>query len=113
MEPTELIQDLNRVYALELTDHLTLDQLETLLAEKIDLMIRKDFSALVQLLYRIDVNETKLRHLLADADPATGTAADAGRIIARSILERQWQKIETRRQYSTRKGDNETNEERW
>ena len=107
MESNELIQDLNRAYALELTPSLTLEQLEALLAEKVNTMIRDDFEALVQLLYRIDVNETKLRELLAAAD------GPAGKIIARLIMERQWQKIETRRQYSAGKGDGETDEERW
>jgi hypothetical protein len=93
MESNELIQDLNRFYALELTPSLTLEQLETLLAEKINIMIRDDFATLVQLLYRIDVNETKLRELLRATDEP------AGKIIAKLIMERQWQKIETRRQY--------------
>lgn len=107
MESTELIQDLNRAYALELTPSLTLEQLETLLAEKIDTMIRDDFGALVQLLYRIDVSETKLRELLRTID------GPAGKIIARLIMERQWQKIETRKKYSAGKGGSETDEERW
>jgi hypothetical protein len=106
MEPIELIKDLNRSYALELADRSTLEELENLLAEKIDTMIRTDFGALVQLLYRIDVSESKLRELLAATD------GPAGKIIANLIMERQWQKIETRRQYKDRKeGDSE--EERW
>jgi hypothetical protein len=126
----ELIQDLNRSYALELAEQLSPDELEALLAEKVNRLIREDFGALVQLLYRVDVSEGKLRAMLAaDAEPGsgsegsgseagggnvvarsgggedagTGTAGggeDAGRIIARLIMERQWQKIETRQRYS-------------
>jgi len=94
-QPLELIQDLNRSYELELAEHLTLDQLEALLAEKINSLIRDDFNALVQWLYRVDVNEGKLKQLLAE-----NTGEDAGKIIARLVMERQWQKIETRRKYS-------------
>ena len=78
----------------ELAPPLTEAELETQLAEKIDRLIREDFGALVQLLYRIDVGEEKLRRMLA-----AHTGEDAGKLIARLILERQWQKIETRRNY--------------
>ena len=103
----ELIADLNRAYGLELADHLTAAQLETLLAERLNALIRSDFSALVQLLYRIDVNEAKLREVLK-----VNAGEDAGKIIARLIMERQWQKIETRRQYprNPSKGESEWEE---
>jgi len=105
METQALIDDLNRSYSLELRDVAALDQLEALLAEKINLMIQRDFGALVQLLYRIDVNETRLRGML-DENPGE----DAGKVIAALILERQWQKIETRRKYRHDAGGDE---ERW
>jgi hypothetical protein len=70
-------------------------------------MIQTDFGALVQLLYRIDVNEARLRGLLQE-----NAGEDAGLVIARLILERQWQKIETRRKYRQEKGDG-GGEERW
>ena len=76
------------------------DALETQLAEKINTLIQRDFGALVQLLYRIDVPEQKLRRMLE-----TNDGQDAGRLIARLIMERQWQKIETRRQYRQNNGD--------
>lgn len=90
----ELIRELNRSYDLQFAEYLTADELEGLLAEKLNTLIRNDFNALVQLLYRIDINETRLRQLLAD-----NTGEDAGRIMARLIMERQWQKIQTRRKY--------------
>ena len=64
------------------------------LADKINALIQQDFGALVQLLYRIDVSEDKLRRMLAD-----NSGEDAGRLIARLIMERQRQKLESRRQY--------------
>ena len=96
MEALALIADLNRVYDMELSDRLRIDQVEALLAEKITAMINIDFSALVQLLYRVDVDESRLRLLLQE-----NKASDAGGLIARLILERLWQKILTRRAYSS------------
>jgi hypothetical protein len=137
----ELIQNLNRSYELQLTEQLSAAELEDLLAEKVNRLIREDFGALVQLLYRVDVSEGKLRAMLdagggaragADAEAgvdgmgsrdADGNEAiggeDAGRIIARLIMERQWQKIETRKRYSApppKAGPDEkagNGEERW
>src|ERR1700759_109134 len=105
MEVAALIQDLNKSYELQLGDVAALSELESMLAEKVNSIIQTDFWALVQLLYRIDVNETKLRGLLQE-----NAGEDAGKLIARLILERQWQKIETRRQY---RRDADSGEEKW
>jgi hypothetical protein len=88
---SELIQELNRNYDLALAERLSATELETLLAGKLNELIRIDFNALVTILYRIDVNETKLKELLR-----TSAGEDAGRIMARLIIERQEQKIKTR-----------------
>jgi hypothetical protein len=114
-----LIADLNRVYGLELAapadpeqaapgDAPSEHELETQLAEKINSLIQRDFGALVQLLYRVDVPEQKLRRMLDD-----NNGEDAGRLIARLIIERQWQKIETRRQYRQDSDAGAADEERW
>ena len=100
------MQDLNRVYGLELAENSSAEQMEDFLADQLNQMIRTDFSALVQLLYRIDINENRLRQLLQ-----VNTGEDAGKIIARLIIERQWQKIQTRRQYSGR--GSLTGEQEW
>ena len=86
MNSVELIRDLNRSYELQFAEYLTAEELESLLAEKLNTLIRNDFSTLVQLLYRIDINEARLRALLAENE-----GEDAGRIMARLIIERQWQ----------------------
>jgi hypothetical protein len=96
MEPSAIQYDLNQSYGLELPEAPTMEALERLLAARIDAMIETDFNGLVALLYRIDVNELKLKKLLKET-----SGADAGLLMARLILERQWQKIETRRKYRT------------
>lgn len=103
----ELVNELNQIRPWGLTARLTSDEIETLLAEKINAMIRDDFSGLVQLLYRIDVEEPRLRYLLQQHK-----GEDAGRIIARLIIDRLLKKIETRRQFSANNKDI-PDEDRW
>lgn len=69
------------------------------LAEFIHQLIDKDFSRLVQLLYRLDVSEAKLRSVLLEHP--TG---DAGEMIAQLILERIAQK-EKNKQLFKQQGD--------
>lgn len=69
-------------------------------------MISSDFSSLVRLLYKIDVDEKKLKqHLVENADH------NSAAVIADLIIERQLQKIETRRQFSRNKPPG--NDEGW
>ncbi|MEO8766620.1 MAG: hypothetical protein ABI416_20125 [Ginsengibacter sp.] len=64
----------------------------------IDDLIHTDFNALIQLLYRIDVDEEKLKQL-----PGTAEDVNASSIIADIIIQRQLQKIAARKQFSNRK----------
>jgi len=72
------------------------EKLEALVAEKIEWLIQKDFNKLIALLYRIDVSESRLRLLLQE-----NQGKDSPALIARLIIERIRQKIETRRKYSS------------
>ena len=105
MDRDLLVVYINNVFGWELTAN----ELEDQIAEKINILIQRDFGALLQLLYRIDVSETRLRRMLNDE---SGSGEDAGRIIARLIMERQWQKIESRRLYR-RDDSGASDEERW
>ena len=63
---------------------LTIEKLTaTQMADFINELIEKDFSRLVQLLYRLDVSEDKLKSVLIEHP--TG---DAGGLIAQLIMER-------------------------
>ena len=78
-----------------------------LLAEKINQLINENFEKVISLLYRIDVNENKLRQVIQ-----FNPGEDAGKLIASLIIERQLEKIKTRRNMS--RDDNSFNsEERW
>lgn len=87
-----LVQELNRQYDLHLTEQLPPDELETFLSERLNALIRSDFNMLITILYRVDVSENKLKKLLRGSPEE-----DAGKIMARLIIERQLQKIKARR----------------
>ena len=76
------------------------------LASYINDLVLNDFDYLVTLLYRIDVDEKKVRILLAN-----DTNAAAGEIIAHLIIERQEQKIRSREQFKPQA--NIPDEEKW
>lgn len=77
------------------------------LAEEINSLILTNFERLVQLLYRIDVSEMKLKSLLKE-----NPNEDAGKIIAALIIERQIQKIKLRQAQASSE-DDKSDEEKW
>ena len=77
------------------------------LSTYINSLIKDDFDKLITYLYRIDVNEQKLKVLLQQ-----NPNEDAGNIIATLIIERQQQKIKTREQFK-QWDDNVDEEEKW
>lgn len=70
-------------------------------------LINKDFHSLIQLLYRIDVNEKKIRLYLEE-----NSDKDAASVLADLIIERQLQKIESRKKY-TYKNNADDHDEKW
>jgi hypothetical protein len=63
-------------------------------------MINTNFERLISLLYRIDVNEEKLKSLLRQNE-----SEDAGKIIATLIINRQLDKIRSRKENKTTPDD--------
>ena len=85
----------------------SLHEIREKLIALINELIKKDFQTLIQLLYRIDVNEKKIRIYL------TGMPnEDAGAVLADLIIERQLQKIESRKKFGP-KDNRESDEEKW
>ena len=107
MPEQALIQAINGELAIALPEKLDFEELRTLLKTEINKLILQDFQKLVSTLYRIDVNERKLKYLLQEK-----VGEDAAGIIADLIIERQLQKIETRKQFSKR-DDGISEEEKW
>lgn len=104
MDTNKLVEGLNSELSIELPEKISYEELQKLLAVHINHLIKTDFEKLVGYLYRIDVNEQKLKLLLQQY-----ANEDAGNIIALLIIERQEQKIRSRQQFSQR--DNNINEE--
>jgi hypothetical protein len=107
MNEIELIQTINRELAIQLPEKLSPEALRDLLKEEINRLIQNDFQKLVSVLYRVDVNERKLKYLLQE-----NVGEDAAVIIADLIIERQLQKIKSRREFSQR-DDAVSDEEKW
>ena len=77
-----------------------------LLADKINDLILHDFNKLISALYRADISEKKLNALLAE-----NKNKDAGKLIAQLFIERQAEKIRSRRE--NRSDQNIDEEDRW
>lgn len=107
MENIELIRLLNKELAIDFPEQESYSEIHTQLATYINQLIKNDFEKLVTCLYRIDVNEQKLKLLLQQFPDE-----DAGNIIASLIMERQEQKIKAREQFSKRDNDFD-DEEKW
>lgn len=102
----EILHQITTLTSLSIPEKANREELENQLAVYINDLIVHDFQRLISILYRIDVNEVKLRNLLK-----THPDTKAGIIIARLIIERQEQKIESREAF--RKGWTDDQEEKW
>lgn len=102
-----IINYLSDQFGVSINTEVETSQLEAILAERINSLLINDFPKLLQLLYRIDISETKLKSLIS-SNPET----DSGRIIARMIIERQVEKVRLREHFKKRDTDT-GEEEKW
>lgn len=70
-------------------------ELLAILARAIEQLLNRDFEKLLQLCYRIDLGEEKLRKILHESEPD-----QISMDLAKALWERQKQKAEIRRRYS-------------
>lgn len=77
-----------------------------LLSEKINELIIHHFEELIRILYRLDIDEKKLKEILA-----TNIDEDAGVLIAEMVIEREQKKAETRKLF--KKSGDAGDDERW
>ena len=78
----------------------------TELCDEINHLIVTDFHSLVNILYRMDVSETRISAALS-GHPGT----DSAQIIADLMLERQIEKIKTRKQFNS--NEDIAEDEKW
>jgi hypothetical protein len=107
MEEQALIQAINSETGMGLPAHISFNEIRLQLRAAINNLIRNDFQQLVHILYRVDVNERKLKFLLQE-----NVGEDAAVIIADLIITRQMEKITSRQQFSQR-NDEMNDEEKW
>jgi hypothetical protein len=107
MEQQELIDIIKKEMAVDLPEKISMEELRQQLSAEINDLIVHDFQKLVGILYRIDINERKLKYLLQE-----NVGEDAAVIIADLIIERQLQKIKSRQEYR-RDNTNINEEEKW
>lgn len=104
---TNLISAINQSLKISLPGTMSLDELRQNLAQHINHLINHDFEKLVYYLYRIDVDENKMRTLLEQKE---GEAA--AQLIADLIIERQLQKVKSRQQFGQQDSDINS-DEKW
>ena len=102
---TDLISDINQSLEINLPALISLEELKQKLALHINHLINHDFEKLIYYLYRADVNENKMRHLLQQKE-----GENAAGLIADLIIERQLEKIKSRQQFRQRDNDIDENE---
>lgn len=71
--------------------------LEVLLAQVINHLLDRDFQALLNIFYRLDISELKLKQILSSTDlSAMGTS------LAQEVIARELKKVLTRQKYKER-----------
>lgn len=95
MVEKELIQLINKQMDTDISVDSPAEVLKEKLIEFINNLIQNDFQKLIAILYKVDVSESKLKLLLRE-----GVGEDAADIIATLIIEREMQKIETRKKFT-------------
>ena len=101
----EIISDINQSLEISLPGSISLEELKQKLTLHINHLINHDFEKLVFYLYRIDVDETKMKRLLEQRE-----GENAAGLIADLIIERQVQKIKSRQQFRQRDNNIDENE---
>ena len=101
----DLIPALNDSLEISLPDTISMDELKKKMSIHINHLINHDFEKLVFYLYRIDVNEKKMKQLLEQKE-----GENAAGLITDLIIERQLEKIKFRRKFNQRDNNIEENE---
>ncbi|WP_293789094.1 hypothetical protein [uncultured Pedobacter sp.] len=82
----------------DIPDQLSENQLRTVLVDAFAYLIDNDFPKLIQILYKADVDQYKLKELLETVEDSS-----SAEVIADAYIARQKAKIETWKKYSPKK----------
>ena len=103
----DIILLLNKELSLEIPANISFTELKEQLTQYINHLINTNFEKLIFYLYRIDVQEDKMRQLLQQQE-----GENAASLIAQLIIDRQLQKIKSRAEFTASASD-QSSEERW
>lgn len=106
-EEQKLLHAVTKDFNLDMPAGSSKEELTAHLAAYINHLINTDFEKLVFYLYRIDVDESKMKQLLQQKQNE-----NAGELIAQLIIDRQLQKIKSRREFKQR-DDTIHEEDKW
>lgn len=94
--PVETYQLVTKDFLLpELVEGFSEEKALQILTKAISQLMDRNFERLLQICYRIDLSEKKLKEILHESEPEK-VASD----LAQALWERQKQKVEIRRKYS-------------
>jgi hypothetical protein len=109
MENEELLIDsLRKDLQVDLHTKVSFEEIKEKLYSHINHLISDHFEELIGFLYKIDVNEVRLKKMLKDNSDSM-----AAKIIADLIIERQLQKIKTRQELKATNDKEKSEEEKW
>ena len=90
---TSLIKIINKDF--DLPDHVSEEQLREVMINAFAYLIEDNFQKLIQILYKADVDQYKLKFALENTENSTSAA-----VIADAYIARQKAKVETWKKYS-------------
>jgi hypothetical protein len=96
MALNNLVKMLNKQMDAGFTEEISGEKLNEEMNVFIDELIKNDFQKLIQILYKVDINEAKLKQLLQQ-----NSGKDPSKIISNLIIERLHQKIESRKNFAS------------
>ncbi len=105
----EMQTNLEKLFDVNINIHQqnSIEELINYLSIEINSLINNNFEKLVSILYRMDVSEQKIKQLLEKND-----TENAGIVIARLVVEREQQRIKTKKDFLQNPNTNCT-EEKW
>ena len=101
----QMIRSVGSVFEIDQSDF-KIEGFEKKLRVRVEELLQKDFPRLINILYRLDVDEEKLKTRINNR-PAT----DAAELISKLIIERQLEKLKIRWQQGNK--ENISDEEKW
>ena len=93
IDTTSLLKIISKDF--EISEDISESQLRNSLIKTFEYLVEDDFQKLLQVLYKADVDQYKLKELLENTD-----GKSSAEIIADAYIERQMKKVETWKKYS-------------